>query len=163
MSDRKPTGHPLGHVRDNPGHLLPLVSLHPETARRILSGDLRARRVLEGQLALAEAEARCRARERDRRGLDELWAMPGVLSAALDRLGLEAKTAGRVIRVLCPACGQRRAYLYRDAAAPGISCNRRNACPLGRTARPVAVFSLLARELGGKRQAMDAIRRWADE
>jgi hypothetical protein len=140
----------------------PQVSLHPETARRLLAGDPRARRVLEGQLALAEAEARRQAWERERRGLDELWQVPGVLSAALDRLELEARTAGRVIKLKCPACGERRAFLYRDAVAPGVSCNRRNTCPLGQSQRPVPVFALLARELGGKREAMEALRRWAE-
>lgn len=141
----------------------PLVSLPPETARRVLSGDPQARRVLEGQLALAESEARFRARERARRSLAELWSEPGVLSAALDRLGLEATTAGKFIRLRCPACGERRAFLYREAVAPGVSCNRRNACPLGRSQQPVLLFALLARELGGKREAMDWLRARAGE
>lgn len=96
------------------------------------------------------------ARDRSRRGLDELW--PAALPAALDFLGLEAKTAGRVIRVRCPRCGQRRGYLYRDMAAPRVVCNRRNACRLD-----ARVFDLLEERIGSKADVLAQLREWAGE
>ena len=138
------------------------IPLSTTLLRRLLAGDVAARQVVEGILDLEARERREAAGRLRRASLGELWtAHNGVVIDALNHLGLEPRTGGKVIRVRCPRCGEREAFLYPDMVAPGVSCNRRNKCPLGRSQRPVMLFALLVEREGSRRAAMDLIRRWA--
>lgn len=82
--------------------------------------------------------------------LADLW--PGALGTALVELGLDPVRRGSRYELVCPACGERRAYVYGDGA-PTIRCNRRNECGYR-----MLVFDALASRLGGTGAALEWLR-----